>query len=242
MQTEELVLFIFLALLAEILGTLGGFGSSMLFVPIAGYFMDFHSVLGITALFHVFSNLSKILLFRKGFDKKLIIYLGIPAVLFVILGAWFSKYLDPGGLKLLLALFLIVSSLTFLIKPGIQMNANVRNSIIGGVFSGGVAGLIGTGGAIRGITLAAFNLKSEVFIATSAMIDMGVDSSRTVVYWMNGFIHRDDLYLIPFLIVASIVGTYTGKRMLARITQERFKVFVLILVLITGILTLRESL
>jgi uncharacterized membrane protein YfcA len=61
---ENLYLFILLALLAEIAGTVGGFGSSLFFVPIASYFLDFHSVLGITALFHVSSNLSKIAFFR----------------------------------------------------------------------------------------------------------------------------------------------------------------------------------
>ena len=46
---EHLVYFILLALLCEILGTVGGFGSSLFFVPIAGFFLDFQSVLGTTA-------------------------------------------------------------------------------------------------------------------------------------------------------------------------------------------------
>ncbi|MCB9245931.1 MAG: sulfite exporter TauE/SafE family protein [Flavobacteriales bacterium] len=241
MNWEYLLLFITLALIAEILGTLGGFGSSMLFVPMAGYFLDFHSVLGITALFHVSSNLTKIVLFRKGFDKQLILFLGVPAVVFVIVGAWMSKWVDPAGLKIGLAFFLIVSSVLFLRYPTIRVQANVRNSIAGGVLSGGIAGVIGTGGAIRGITLAAFDLRPDVFIATSAIIDMGVDSSRTVVYWMNGYIHQHDLYLVPFLIAASIAGTYTGKVILKRVSQEKFKRFVLVLVLLTGLLTLADT-
>jgi uncharacterized protein len=80
---DSVVYFILLAYAAEVSGTVGGFGSSMFFVPIAGYFFDFHSVLGITALFHVLSNLTKIAFFRDGFDKKLCRNLGIPAVLFV---------------------------------------------------------------------------------------------------------------------------------------------------------------
>jgi uncharacterized membrane protein YfcA len=48
-----------------------GFGSSILFVPLASMFLDFKLVLGITAVFHVFSNLSKIYLFQSGIDKKL---------------------------------------------------------------------------------------------------------------------------------------------------------------------------
>lgn len=235
---EYLWLFLLLALLAEIIGTMGGFGSSLLFVPIASYFLDFQSVLGITAIFHVVSNLSKIVLFRKGIDKNLLIYLGIPAVVFVLFGAYLSKYVVSTNLEIVLAIFLIATSVYLLIFKKFHIQPNKRNSVIGGVLSGGVAGLIGTGGAIRGITLAAFSLKTEAFIATSAIIDFGVDSTRGIVYWMNGYVHPHDLYLVPFLFGIGIVGTYIGKRLLALVSEQKFKVFVLILILITGVSTL----
>ncbi len=112
---ENLLLFLVLALLAEILGTVGGFGSSLFFVPIASYFLDFHTVLGITALFHVTSNLVKIFFFKKGFDKKTVLTIGIPAVVFVAIGAALSKYIDTKILEIILAIFLITLSLLFLI-------------------------------------------------------------------------------------------------------------------------------
>jgi uncharacterized protein len=237
---DNLFLFILLALIAEILGTVGGFGSSLFFVPIASYFLDFHSVLGITALFHVSSNLAKIAFFRKGFDKKLVISIGIPAVLFVIAGAFISKYIETKVLEISLASFLIIVSLTFIIFKNLAVKPTLSNSIAGGTFSGLVAGLLGTGGAIRGITLAAFNLRMEVFIATSAIIDLGIDTSRSVVYWFNGYVHKDNLYLIPILLLVSIAGTFIGKKILTRISESQFRSSVLILVLLTGIVTLAK--
>ncbi len=235
---EHLYLFILLALLAEVLGTIGGFGSSLFFVPIASYFLDFHSVLGITAIFHVSSNITKIVFFRKGFDKKLVLTVGIPAILFVIIGGLLSKYISSSLLELLLAIFLITTSLTLLIFKRITIKPTTSNSVFGGVLSGVIAGLLGTGGAIRGITLAAFNLKTEVFIATSAIIDLGIDASRGVVYSLNGYVHKHDLYLIPILLVVSIIGTYIGKKILFKMSENQFKSIVLILILVTGIITL----
>jgi len=226
--------------LAEILGTIGGFGSSLFFVPIASYFLDFHTVLGITALFHVSSNLAKIALFRKGIDKAIIVSIGIPAVIFVIVGAFLSKFLDTTILEISLAVFLIVVSLILFIFKNISVKPTLTNSIGGGVLSGLIAGLLGTGGAIRGITLAAYNLKMETFIATSAVIDLAVDSSRSVVYVINGYVHNDILYLIPILLGVSIAGTYIGKKIIARVSEEQFKSFVLILVLLTGVVTLSK--
>lgn len=232
---DHLYVFTALALVAEILGTVGGFGSSLFFVPIASRFLDFHSVLGITALFHVCSNLSKIAMFRHGFDRKLILYVGIPAVVFVIVGAYLSKYLDANKLKIFLAIFLMSLSLFFLLFKNFNVKPTTSNSLLGGVFSGLSAGLLGTGGAIRGLVLAAFDLKIEIFIATSAVIDLAIDSSRAVVYTLNGFVHFHDLYLIPILLVVSIVGTFIGKKVLERISQEKFKTIVLVLIFLTGL-------
>lgn len=234
---DYLIYFILLAFLAEILGTVGGFGSSLFFVPIASYFLDFHSVLGVTAMFHVLSNLTKIGFFRHGVDKKLIVSLGIPAVIFVIIGAYLSQFIATKWLEMGLSVFLIGLSLVFLIFKNIVIKPTTFNSVTGGVASGFIAGLIGTGGAIRGMTLAAFNLKMHVFIATSAVIDLAIDSSRTVVYGLNGYIHKDDLYLIPILFIVSIIGTYIGKKILEKISEAQFKRIVLVLILITGIIT-----
>lgn len=195
-------------------------------------------MLGITALFHISSNISKIALFRHGFDKKLIIQIGIPAVIFVILGAFLTKYFDSKLLEILLAVFLITLSLILMVFKNLAIKPTIANSIGGGALSGLTAGLLGTGGAIRGLTLAAFNLEKEIFVATSAVIDLGIDFSRGIVYFSNGYMHKHDLYLIPILFAVSVLGTFAGKKILQLFTQAQFKYIVLILILIIGIITL----
>ncbi len=238
MSIEHLIYFIILALVAEILGTVGGFGSSLFFVPVASFFMDFQSVLGITAVFHVSSNITKIAFFRKGVNKKLILTLGLPAIGFVILGAFLSKLIDSKILEIVLSSFLILISLVFLIFRKINIKPTTGYSIAGGSISGLAAGLIGTGGAIRGLTLAAFGLEKMAFIATSAIIDLGVDVSRSVVYISNGYLHRHDLYLVLILFGVSIVGTFIGKKILTRFSESLFRTTTLILILIIGLVSL----
>lgn len=241
MEIETLLLFILLALFAEVLGTVGGFGSSLFFVPIAGFFLDFHSVLGITALFHLSSNISKITLFRNGFDKKLILNMGIPSVILVALGAYLSKYVDNKLLEIILGLFLISLSGILFIFRKFAVKPSVTNSVIGGSLSGFTAGLLGTGGAIRGLTLASFNLEKNIFIATSAAIDLGIDLTRSVVYTTNGFVHIHDLYLVAILVVIGFIGTYIGKRILKKVSEKQFKYIVLSLILLIGLITLAKQ-
>lgn len=230
--------FLLLALFAEIIGTIGGFGSSVFFVPLGNFYFDFYSVLGLTAIFHLSSNLSKIVLFKKGLDKKLLLSIGIPSVLFVVLGGLLSKVLETTFLEVFLGLFLVGLSLFFLIKHKLSIAAHTKNAIIGGSLSGFSAGLLGTGGAIRGLTMAAFNLEKQVFIATSAFIDFMIDFSRTFVYYNNGYIHAHDLKYVPFLLVIGLLGTYLGKKILAYIPQSQFRRLSLVFILLIGLATL----
>jgi len=232
------VIFLALAFLAEVIGTVGGFGSSVFFVPLGNFYFDFYSVLGLTAIFHLSSNLSKIYLFKKGLYWKLILYIGVPSVVFAVFGGLLSREYDEYFLKFLLALFLISLSLIFLLRSDIVVKANRRNSLIGGSLSGFSAGLLGTGGAIRGLTMAAFNLKKSVFVATSACIDLMIDTTRTIVYYRNGYIHKHDLIYAPFLLLIGILGTYLGKRILHHIPQRFFRRLSLVFILVIGVIML----
>lgn len=231
-------LFLFLALIAEVIGTIGGFGSSVFFVPIGNFYFDFESVLGLTAIFHLSSNISKIFLFRKGLDRQLLLHIGVPSIIFVIIGGLLAKVFQGYILEIILGTFLIVLSLVFLIKRNLVIAPTKANALVGGGLSGFSAGLLGTGGAIRGLTMAAFNLEKSVFIATSAFIDFMIDFTRTIVYYENGFIHSHDLIYVPFLFVIGVIGTFIGKKILQYIPQAKFKQLSLVFILIIGCITI----
>lgn len=228
-------LFFLLALLAEIIGTVSGFGSSILFVPIASIFLDFKVVLGITAVFHVFSNLAKIYFFHQGIDKRIVIKLGVPAVIFVTIGALLTNYIPQKSIELAMNILVLSLALYLISRHAKTLKETSTNLYLGGTISGFLAGLIGTGGAVRGIILTTFNLEKNIFIATSAIIDLGVDSSRAAVYIAQGYFTQEHLKLIPFLILISIAGSYIGKLILKRIPEKTFHFVVLSVIALTSI-------
>lgn len=242
MVLEKYWLFLGLAFIAEIVGTVSGFGSSILFVPMASVFFDFKTVLGITAVFHVFSNLSKIFLFRKGIDKKIVLKLGIPAVIFVTIGALLTAVVPVEQLELGMNIILVILAIYLILNFNKKLEMSNRNLYIGGLLSGLLAGLVGTGGAIRGITLAAFNLSKDVFIATSALIDLGVDFSRAVVYVSQGYFLKEFLILIPFLMLIGFTGSYIGKVILRYTSDLVFRYIVLIVIIGTSIYQVVQNL
>ena len=211
--------------MAEIIGTIGGFGSSVYFVPIAAFFLPFDQVLGLTALFHLFSNTTKITLFREGLDKRLLIYIGLPSIAGVIIGGWMSSRFDNEMLEYLLYSFLLLFAIFLLFRPEARWEPSLSNGIIGGSISGFVAGMLGTGGAIRGLTMSAFALSIQGFVATSAAIDLGVDLARSVVYYGEGYMVKEIWIYIPFLLFVSIIGSYIGKYILQFLNPDNFRRF-----------------
>ncbi|MBK8845673.1 MAG: sulfite exporter TauE/SafE family protein [Bacteroidetes bacterium] len=230
--------FAILALVCEIIGTVGGFGSSVFFVPLASFFYDFKTVLGLTALLHVFSNLAKIILFFRHINKRLFLIYAIPSIIAVTIGAVLVTRMNLKYAEIAMSIFLILFSLFFFINRNLKLMPTNANAVAGGSIAGFAAGLLGTGGAIRGASMAAFNLEKNVFVGTSAAIDMGVDLCRSVIYLDSGFVQVKYLYLIAILVAVSFVGTYLGKLILNRINQEQFKMTVLILIILIGLITL----
>jgi uncharacterized membrane protein YfcA len=75
----------------------------------------------------------------------------------------------------------------------------------------------------------------EVFIATSAIIDLGVDTSRAVIYVGSGYFEKEYLILIPFLIVISILGSYIGKLLLKKTSEIVFRYLVLGVIILSAL-------
>lgn len=239
---SDVLVFFLLALLSEILGTLSGFGSSIFTVSILQFLFTFQSVLMVTSILHVFSNAFKVILFRKTIDWKIALWLGISSVVLSLVGADAIKYVKFDYVKMFLGIFLVTLSSFFYFDQFFKLSPTLRNSVVAGGIAGFMAGFIGTGGAIRGLALTAFNLEKNFYVGTSSVIDFGVDAGRASVYWHNNFFAPDLIPYLPAIAVAAFGGSYLGKKILGKISQETFRKIVLVLIFITGLTMVVQNL
>ena len=168
-----------------------------LFVPIAQFLFDFQTVLMLTAILHDFSNTAKLFLFYRHLDFRLLLLYGIPSTVFVILGAWLSKDLYLQYLELILGVFLLLFGSFVMMYPSFRLSQDRVSAVTGGSVAGFLAGLIGTGGAIRGMSLAAFDLEKSTFIATSAGIDFLSTSAAPSSTGKTVFTDRNSVGTFP---------------------------------------------
>ena len=228
-------MFFLIAFFSEVLGTMAGFGSSTIFLPLALLFVDFKTALVLVAFLHIFGNIGRISFFRHGLDKQVLIVFGIPSIILTLVGAFIVNYVSQEVLKGILGMFLVIYAVVSLWKEELKITPSLSNSLIGGGLSGFLAGLIGTGGALRGAFLTAFGLPKEKYIATAAAIALAVDITRIPVYLAQGFLESKFYWYIPFLFAIAIVGSFTGREIVKKIPQKQFKKIVLIAILLIGI-------
>ena len=230
-----LAAFFLISFFSEGIGTVVGFGSSTILLPLSLFFFNFTTALVLVAFFHLFGNLSRVGLFRGELDKNIVVKFGIPSVIFSILGALLVKYVSQDLLKGILGLFLFVYSGAFLWKENIKIKVNIFNILLGGSISGFLAGLIGTGGALRGAFLSSFRLPKEKYIATSAFIAIIVDATRIPAYLREGFLQSSYNWYLLVLFPVAIMGSFLGKKIVEKIPQKSFRKVILVAILLMSL-------
>ncbi len=236
-MNELLILLFFItAFVTIVIGTVAGFGTSTIFLPIALIFVDFKTALVLVAISHISGNIGATTFFRHGLDKGLVLLFGVPSILLTIVGAYLVIYISQDALQILLGAFLLLFSIYSLLRPNFKVRAAKTNTIIGGSLSGFLQGLVGIGGPLRGAFLISYNLDKFKYIATLAAIAVIIDATRIPIYLASNLLEPQFYYYIPVLVIIGIIGSYTGKKIVNRIPQNVFKKVVLVGIALASLL------
>ena len=226
---EEILLLGMLTLLGAAVGTATGFGTSTVMIPVLSLWLPFPVALLFVGIIHLFGDVWKVVLFKKGLNLKLALAFGIPGFVASYVGASLSFYGAELPLKRILGGFLLVYVAFLLTKRQWQLPQKPITAISGGTLSGLFAGFFGVGGAVRGAFLAAFNLPKEVYIFTSGLIALFIDVTRITRYITGGTrLDINLLYALMLCVPVSFAAAYLAKRLLNKIPQGLFRVFVAI--------------
>ncbi len=225
-----------LTLVAATLGTITGFGTSTLMIPVLVMFLPPVEAIFFVAIIHWFGDVWKVALFRQGFNLRLLVLFGAVGLITSYFGAFIS--LGANGQVLLRALgaFLAGYAIFLLLETKFKVQANNLTALTGGALSGFFAGMFGIGGAIRSLFLSAFDLPKAVYLATAGAIGLLVDSTRIITYFTQGAVLPEQLWwgMLVFIPV-SFLGAKLAKRVVDKIPQTRFRQVVAAFLFIIGI-------
>lgn len=239
------VLLLLLCFFASLAGTLTGFGTATIMVPIMMFSFSAVEVLFFVGIIHWVNGLWRLVSFRKGFDLRLVMTFGLFGILASIVGAKFSFMVDQKLLIKIVAVFLITYSIFLFAHKEFSLKFSNLNAILAGIASGFVAGISSMGGAIRAAFLASFNLPKEVFLANSALLLVLIDTARVTTYFMEGarienmislrFFGLDVYFTLLGCILVSILGVSTGKLLINRVPEDKFRIVLAIFLIAVAI-------
>lgn len=225
----ELGLLILLTLVASSVGTLTGFGTSTIMVPILLLFVPLPQTLLFAGVIHWFGDIWKMMLFRSGIRWALLLLFGGVGIVASYIGASLILTMPAQTLSRLLGAVLLGYVVWLWRSPRWKLPARPSTALAGGVLSGFLVGLTGVGGAVRGAFLAAFNLPKAVYLFTAGAIALVVDSTRLITYVSQGT--RLSTLLLTALVLCvptSFLGAYAAKHIVDRIPQRVFRTVVAI--------------
>ena len=232
----ELPLFLCIVIIASCIGTMTGFGTSTIMVPIVLLFYPVPQTLLFVGIIHWFGNIWKLILFRKGFQWKLILSFGVPGIVASFLGASLVFNIPGIILSQILGTFLICYVIYLFLKSSFKIKPSLLTGACGGALSGFFAGVFGIGGAVRGLFLTAFDLPKEVYIATAGAIALFIDTTRLTTYFLKGArLEQLLLWGLLIFIPASFLGARIARHIVDKIPQEHFRKVVAVFLLLVGI-------
>jgi hypothetical protein len=231
----ELVLLCVLTLVAAGIGTATGFGTSTVMIPVMTLFVPLPIALLFVGVIHLCGDVWKMLLFRHGFDWKLVLGFGLSGIVASFIGASLSLQIEGLPLKRVLGGFLLAYVVFLFLKRKWSLPKSRTTAVTGGLLSGLFAGFFGVGGAVRGAFLTAFDLPKRVYIFTSGLIAFFIDVTRVSRYlWGGTWLEGPLLWALVVCVPVSLGGAYLAKRFLDKLPQQFFRLFVAVCLALVG--------
>jgi uncharacterized membrane protein YfcA len=234
MSPAELIAFLCCAFAAEVIGTMAGFGAATILTPVAALFMDMKTAIAVVAGFHLFGNASRLRFFGRHVDWRIWWQFGLTGVAMSLAGAFVTSALPSATIMLAFGIFLLAYVALSVAAPRLSLPKSPGVLAGGGAVSGFIAGMLGTGGAVRSACLMAFGLPKEAYIGTSAAIALVVDATRLPVYAAGGLLSGPGLTVLLGLMAVAFAGAWAGQRLVRRVSAGHFRAFVLVMLGMMG--------
>lgn len=245
MDTADYVFLIVGALAGGFVNGLAGFGTSLFAL---GWWLQIMTPVQAVALalaMSVFSGLPGAWVVRKSINLPRLARFLIPALIGIPLGLFLLEWIDPGTLKIIIAIFLLVYAVFFLTRselPKFSRSTPVIDAAIG--FAGGALGsMAGLSGALPTMWLTLRDwtkAQTRAVLQPYNVIVLGI--SAALLAWQGAY-DRTVLIAMAIALPATMLAATFGIWAFKQLTDHQFRLLLIGLMLVSGLaLLLREIL
>ena len=223
------------AVCAGVIAAIAGFGIGSLLTPLLSLAMGTKLAVAAVSIPHVIGTAVRFWMLRGHVDRRIFLWFGLTSAAGGLLGALLHARASSRALGLVLGALLVFVAISELSALMQRVRLGRRAAWIAGGVSGVFGGLVGNQGGIRSAALLAFEGDKQAFVATATAVGLIVDAARMPVYLATEWRGLQPLWpLITIAVAGVVVGTLTGRRVLAWVPESAFRRLVAVLLFALG--------
>ena len=243
METVVVILAMLACVVAAALTVPARFGLATMMTPVFLVWFDPHQAIAGVAIVHGAHNLIKSRMLREYIDRDALKRFGWALLIGALIGALLQSFIPSDPLLLLVGVALIVLPLLKVSESWSSIRLPEAEDRLGGFGSGFLGGLTGHQGALRAMFLKERLPDKSAYAATAAVLALVVDLTRIPIYLVNdASVLSTNTWLMVGFVLSALVGAQLGKRWLERWKSDDIQRGIVIGLVITGILYVREAL
>ena len=224
MSADSLWLLGAASILAGAIASVSGFGIGSVLTPVLMLSMPAAHAVAIASIPHAIATAIRCLSLRRAVDTVTFRQFGIASGIGGLAGAALQASVASPILTSILAVLLIMSGLSELLRRRVPLPPTPRWRLVGGALSGFFGGLVGNQGGIRAAALLGFQLPPRAMVATATATALIVDAARMPIYL--SIEHTAIVAGTRVWVVASagaILGTVIGMPLLRWIPETTYR-------------------
>jgi uncharacterized membrane protein YfcA len=231
------VIFIIISsFISSFISSIIGFGGGMLLLGVLALNFSGSVIIPLHAIIQLGSNLNRLIFFKFKVKWNVIIPFALGCIIGVPLGGFFSLSINENIIKILIAFFIIINTISRL--PALNQN----RLFFTGIISSFLSTIVGVTGSLISSVIQSYKLQKSEYISSCAFLLFTQHFLKCILFGLLGFAFIDYFLLIFLVIIAGIFGTFVGKMLVLRIPEKIFLLtikFILIVIslnlLINGI-------
>ncbi len=222
--------------LAYIVSTLSGGGGALILVPIARYYLGTGAVAPVLNLANSIGQPFRVWIFWKSIQWHITARYVPAGILGVLLGGWLFSHLRLELIEVLLGIFLVSTIFQYRFgKKERSFRMPIKWFIPLGFLIGLISTMVGAVGPVLNPFYLNHGIEKQELIATKTVNSFILGFMQIGTYVTLGSL-RGELWVYGIVLgVGAAIGNLIGKKLLNRISSRLFRVLVIAVMVISGV-------
>ena len=232
---DALPLIAAIVLLGYIVLAVGGFGSSLVSMPLLALLLPLKLVVPLMLLLDFTGMTSQGVRLRRDLDHREMVAIIPPQLVGMVTGVAALVWLPGRALLIALGVFILAYGVHSLRSPGPRNPIPRWWAIPAGLFGGVIGGMFGTGGAIFALYFALRIPDPARMRATLSAVFVVNTGTRLLLFLLSGLLLQGEVWIGYLMLVPLVwLGLFIGHRLHGRLTPLQVARAVSVLLLFSG--------